>query len=69
MATLEELLGPVERPAFPVFDYWATQTIAAEEHRKETSFARIFFGRVNILIYLPMSLLAIGLLLYLASAG
>ena len=67
VATLEQFLGPTERPVFPVFDYWAIETIAQEEHRRRTKFARVFLSRMNLLIYVPMSLSAIGLSLYLAS--
>jgi len=36
---------------FPVFDYWGTETLEPEKHKRETDFLRNFFARRNLLLY------------------
>ncbi len=47
------------KPKFPLFDYWGTETMPEDLHKKETSFQNNFFTRKNLVLYLPMSVIGL----------
>ena len=63
-AELGQFLSDQQHTLFPIFDYWASETVAKAKHQRNISFFRNFFSGNNLLIYLPMSLLGIGLAIY-----